>query len=347
MIAESTGLGAAPELSIVIPVYRSASCLIPLADAIDAALKPTGMIYEVVLVNDGSPDDSWNVVDRLCRSRPGYTGIDLRRNFGQDNAIMTGLRAARGRLIAIMDDDLQHDPRDLPALVEALEREESDVVYARFEVQKQALWKRLGSWFNGKFAEWVIEKPRGIYLSPYKVIRGELADLICQYEGPEPYVDGLLFQFTTRVSQITVEHNDRYAGRSGYSFRRSVAVWLRLATSFSVKPLRLVVWAGFGCAALGGLIAVYVIGYRLLYPENFERAVAGWASLMVTNLLTAAARMVFLGVVGEYAGRTYITVCNKPQAAVRKVVAAMPAAAAHPEPSHKFVRQEAQPWVSV
>jgi glycosyltransferase involved in cell wall biosynthesis len=308
------------ELSIVVPVYRSENCLVALADAVDAALEGSGLDYEVVLVNDDSPDGSWGVIESLCRSRPQYVGIDLRRNFGQDNAIMTGLRAARGGLIAVMDDDLQHDPRDLPALIDAIERTGSDVVYADFRTKHHRAWKNVGSWINGKFAEWLIDKPRGIYLSPYKLMRKEVAELICRYDGPDPYVDGLLFQVTSRVGQIRVAHHPRYAGRSGYSFMKSIQVWSRLATAFSVKPLRLVVWAGFFLAFMGALLAVYVIAYRLLYPEDFELAVAGWASLMVANLLTAAARMVFLGVVGEYAGRTYLTVCHKPQATVRAVL---------------------------
>ncbi|WP_406697787.1 glycosyltransferase family 2 protein [Singulisphaera sp. Ch08] len=308
------------DLSIVVPAFRSEGCLEALANAIDATLGPLGWSYEVVFVNDGSPDRTWAVIESLCQTRENYVGIDLRRNFGQDNAIMTGLRAARGSLIAIMDDDLQHDPGDLPRLREHLLHERADVVYANFSTKHQHAWKNLGSWFNGKFAEWVIEKPKGIYLSPYKLIRKEIAEAICDYQGPDPYVDGLLFQVTSRISQISVAHHPRFADHGNYTFLKSLKVWARLATAFSVKPIRLVIFGGFFFAALGGALAVYVIAYRLLYPENFEQAVAGWASLMVAQLLTAAVRMIFLGIVGEYAGRTYIAVCHKPQATVREVL---------------------------
>lgn len=320
-----------PGLSIVIPVYQARDCLTPLADAIDEAFEPTGIDYEVILVNDGSPDGSWQVIEGLCRARPRFVGIDLRRNFGQDNAIMTGLRAARHERVAIMDDDLQHDPRDLPALLDALDREVADVVYADFRVKQQAAWKNFGSWFNGKCAEWLLDKPKGIYLSPYKVVRAEVVDLICRHDGPDPYVDGLLLQVTSRLAQVPVEHRPRHAGRSSYTLARSVRVWARLATSFSVKPLRLVIWVGFLFALAGGLLAAYVIAYRLLYPEAFERAVAGWASLMVATLLTAAVRMIFLGVIGEYVGRTYLSVSRKPQAAVREVLGRDPGGS----PSHE------------
>ncbi|MBX6315220.1 MAG: glycosyltransferase family 2 protein, partial [Isosphaeraceae bacterium] len=241
-----------PDLSIVVPVYRSADCLEPLINAVHAALGPLGISYEVILVNDGSPDRSWEVIAALCRAHAHIIGVDLRRNFGQDNAILTGLRLARGRRLAIMDDDLQHDPRDLPALLAQLDAEEADVVYADFRVKRQKAWKNLGSWFNGKVAEWVLDKPRGVYLSPYKVIRKEVADLICHYDGPHPYVDGLLLQVTSRLARVPVEHHPRLAGTGNYNLWRSLAVWARLATGFSVRPLRLVTWCGLGLGCLGG-----------------------------------------------------------------------------------------------
>src|SRR4051812_7084878 len=247
---EAGASASAPDLSVVIPVYRSEDCLPALVSAIEQALVSAGRTYEVVLVNDCSPDQSWKVIRALCRDHANIIGVDLRRNFGQDNAILTGLRLARGRFVAIMDDDLQHDPADLPALLAKLEDgDAADVVYADFRVKRQAAWKNLGSWFNGKVAEWVLDKPRGIYLSPYKVMRREVAELICRYDGPDPYVDGLLFQVTSRFAHVPVEHHDRHAGRGNYNLGRSIAVWARLATGFSVRPLRLVTWFGL---ALGG-----------------------------------------------------------------------------------------------
>ena len=308
-----------PDLSIVVPVYRSADCVEALVAAIDAALAPTGRDYEVVLVNDFSPDNSWAVIESLCRARPHVIGIDLRRNFGQDNAIITGLRLARGRFVAVMDDDLQHHPRDLPAMLAKIETG-FDVVYADFRVKRQKLWKNLGSWFNGKVAEWVINKPKAVYLSPYKLIRREVVEMICQYEGPDPYIDGLLFQVTARITQIPAEHHSRYAGRSTYTFWKSVRVWGRLAFSFSVKPLRLVTWFGFAFAALGMVMAVVVVLYRLLYPEDFSASAVGWASLMVALLIISGVQMIFFGVLGEYTGRTFRNVSNKPQTAIRAVL---------------------------
>jgi undecaprenyl-phosphate 4-deoxy-4-formamido-L-arabinose transferase len=313
-----------PDLSLVIPVYRSEGCLRPLAAAVRDALAAAGLSYELVLVNDCSPDGSWAVIEALCRDHPNVVGVDLRRNFGQDNAILTGLRQARGGCVVIMDDDLQHHPRDIPALLDKLRKERADVVYADFRVKHHRLWKNLGSWFNGKVAEWVIDKPRGLYLSPYKVLRREVAELICRYDGPDPYVDGLLFQVTARVTQLPVQHHRRAAGTSTYTLVKSVKVWARLAFSFSVRPLRLVTWFGFGFAALGVLVALAVIGWRLFVPEHFPDAALGWASLIATQLLMAGVQLFFFGILGEYAGRTYLRVNNKPQTAVREVLNGRP-----------------------
>lgn len=310
-----------PALSIVVPVYRSEGCLEALVVEIQAALTPAGIAHEVLLINDFSPDGSWAIIQSLCARFPNVIGVDLRRNFGQDNAIMTGLRIARGRHIAIMDDDLQHHPRDLPALVaKAQEGDGFDVVYADFRRKRQKLWKNAGSWFNGKLAEWVIEKPRDVYLSPYKVINKEVAALVCDYHGPDPYIDGLLLQVTARVTQISVDHHDRFSGRSSYTFWKSVGVWARLAVSFSPRPLRLVTWFGFAFAILGFLLSVAVVAYRLSRPQDFTTEAAGWASLMVSLLMVGGIQMIFFGVLGEYTGRTFLKVNRKPQTAIRAVL---------------------------
>lgn len=310
-----------PDLSIVVPVYRSEDCLVALYDAVGRELAAAGISFELILVNDCSPDGSWGVIESLCRVDRRVVGVDLRRNFGQDNAILTGLRLVRGRHVAVMDDDLQHHPKYLPALLAKL-GEGADVVYACFRTKRQKLWKNAGSWLNGKLAEWVLGKPKGVYLSPYKVIRREVVEAVCDYPGPSPYIDGLLFQTTSRITQIPAEHYPRFGGRGNFTLLRSAGVSARLAFSFSAMPLRLVSWCGFLLAALGMLLTIFVVGYRLLFPENFPPQAVGWASLMVAILLTGGLQMIFFGVLGEYAGRTYLLVSRKPQTSIREVLRA-------------------------
>lgn len=309
-----------PALSIVIPVYRSQESLAPLVAEIAASLSARGeLTYEIVLVNDASPDDSWNKICELRDAGHPIVGINLRKNFGQDNAIMTGLRWARGQFVAIMDDDLQHDPKDLPRLLDKLS-EGYDVVYARFRRKRQAIWKNLGSWLNGKLAEWVIGKPPELYLSPYKVLRADIAELLIRYEGPQPYIDGLLFQVTSRIAQVEAEHHPRLVGAGNFTFVKSVRVGLRLALSFSSLPLRAVTMLGVACCLLSAVMVLGVIVFRLSAPDRFPPESVGWASLMTATLFLGGLQLGCMGIVGEYVGRLFLAINRSPQATVAEVI---------------------------
>jgi polyisoprenyl-phosphate glycosyltransferase len=171
------------QLSIVVPVYRSAECLRELARRVEEEVGRCFLSYELILVNDDSPDPSWEVIVRLAREHDFITGVNLRKNAGQDNAIMAGLSLATGDVIVIMDDDLQHDPSDIVVLHRYIERG-FDVVYAHFQHKKQAFWKNLGSWDNDRFAVLTLGKPKNIYMSPYKAMRREVLHEITKYAGP-------------------------------------------------------------------------------------------------------------------------------------------------------------------
>ena len=306
-------------LSVVIPVYRSEACLAALLHELTQALDPAGSHYEVILVNDFSPDHSWQVIESLCEQYPCAVGVDLRRNFGQDSAILTGIRLARGQFIAVMDDDLQHHPKDLPELVRMAENG-YDVVFADFNAKQQKMWKRAGSWFNGKIAEWVLYKPKGLYLSPYKVIRREVAEEISRFQGPSPYVDGLLLQATWRMVSIPVEHQERFAGRSNYGFWRSAGISARLLFSFSVRPVRAVTWIGLITFCFALAAGAFVLSYRALYPEDVSSQLLEWACLAIAFLLGTGMQLFFLGIIGEYVGRISLRVNEKPQTSIRTIL---------------------------
>jgi undecaprenyl-phosphate 4-deoxy-4-formamido-L-arabinose transferase len=304
-------VASAPKLSVIVPVFRSAACLRPLVEAIGQAFSPGGARPEVILVNDGSGDDSWEEIERLCALHPNVIGVDLRRNFGQDNAILTGLRHARGAYVAIVDDDLQHDPADLPRLLRELDAG-ADVVYAQFRSKRHRLWKNLGSWLNGKTAELLLGKPPGLYLSPYKVLRREVAALVCRHAGPDPYVDALLFQATSRISQVRVDHRERAHGASNYTFRKSVGVWARLVFACPAILLRLATGCGMASLALGALVGLGALGASLLHPGERGGAWAAAATFFVGGV-----QLFCLGVLGECVGRTHRAISGCPQAAVR------------------------------
>jgi undecaprenyl-phosphate 4-deoxy-4-formamido-L-arabinose transferase len=301
-------------LSIIVPVYRSAACLPELVRRVREDVGPHFEEYELVLVNDDSPDESWVVIGRLASEHNFVTGVNLRKNVGQDSAIMAGFSVATGDVIVVMDDDLQHSPSDIPTLYEAIQ-DGFDVAYANFDHKRQALWKNLGSWFNDRVANLVLGKPKNIYMSPYKAIRREVADEIVKYTGPYPYVDGLIFTVTSNITQVAVKHHTRFASRGNYNLLRSVAVWLKLATGFSVIPLRMATF-------LGGVISLFSLAlafYFLIEALLLEREPSGWPSVIVAILFIGGIQLIGIGAVGEYIGRIFITQNQRPQFSVKEI----------------------------
>lgn len=307
-----------PKLSVVVPVYRSRDCLGPLLDRLEAVMGPAGLgpgDFEVVLVNDGSPDDSWSEIVRLSSSRPCIRGVSLSRNFGQHNATMAGLRESRGRYVVVMDDDLQHPPEAVPAILEKL-RDGADVCYTTYRDRQHAVWKVLGSRANDLFATWLLDKPRGLYLSSFKGMNRMIVEAVCCYDGPFTYIDGLILDVTRNVESIEIQHTSRLAGKGNYNLRRSFSLWLRMVTSFSVLPLRLASLAG----GLMGLLAAGLSCYLAVQVMRYGTPVPGWASTMVAILMVGSVQLIAIGLIGEYVGRAYLRLNNSPQYVVRNRV---------------------------
>jgi polyisoprenyl-phosphate glycosyltransferase len=303
------------DVSIVVPVYNSVDCLSELFVQLTKVLDKLAKDYEIILVNDCSPDRSWEKITELCNLSPKVKGIDLRKNFGQDNAIMAGLRHSSGEAVIIMDDDLQHDPADIPALIRGIGNM-YDVCYANFGIKKQTRLKNIGSSFNDKVANVILKKPKDVYLSPYKAIKREIVEEILKYDGPYPYVDGLLFRITTSINQISVAHHARYAGKGNYSFLKSVRVWSKLATNFSVLPLRVATILGFMSSMLGFMLAVIFI---TMYFMGITSP-SGWYSLIVSVLFLGGIQLWSIGLIGEYVGRLFLYYSKEPQYVVREVI---------------------------
>ena len=301
-------------LSIVIPVYRGAATIGALVQAL-AQLRPEGGL-EVILVNDGSPDDSGSICRELMRSGTiPIVYVEHARNFGEHNAVMTGLRHARGGYVVTMDDDLQNPPDEVTRLYDHARLGGWDVVYTRYAEKRHAPWRNLGSRFANRVADWLLDKPRGLYLSSFRCMAAPVVRNVMRYRGPYPYIDGLIMQVTQHIDSIEVRHLPRAEGRSNYTFRRLVRLWLNLATSFSLAPLRLAIFAGVAMAALGMVGAVATIAEAL-----YTRATpSGWASTMTAILLVGGVQSMVLGVMGEYVGRTFLSANGKPQGTVRLV----------------------------
>ncbi len=296
------------DVSVVIPVYGSGPILPRLAKRLEEALGALGRPYEVVLVYDCSPDDSWNVIAELCATRPWLKGVRLRKNAGQHNAIMAGLRVAKGRYIVTMDDDLQHSPDDIGRILKVLD-EGADVCYVQFERRRHVLWKRLGSRFNDQVASWLLRKPKGLYLSPFRGFIRDIRDEMLRYEGPFVYLDGLIVQSTSNIRTLQAEHHDRDDGKSGYSLSKSISLWMQMATSFSIKPLRVASLTGIMASGFGFIAAAVLVVQKILWPDT----AVGWTSLIVAVLIMGGIQLLALGVVGEYVGRVLLNVSNRPQ----------------------------------
>jgi glycosyltransferase involved in cell wall biosynthesis len=306
-------------LSIVVPVYRGADSIAELVAALEE-LKIDGG-HEIVLVNDGSPDDSLRVCRGLVeRALAPITLVDLSRNYGEHNAVMAGLRHATGAHIITMDDDLQNPPEEVERLLAFAQESGREVIYTYYDEKQHAAWRNLGSQFTNWVAGFVLDKPDGFYLSSFRCMSAFVAREITRYEGPFPYVDGLILQVTQDIDRLLVRHLPRAIGRSNYTMRRLLRLWLSMFVNFSVMPLRISTATGFALSLVGAIGSLIAITEALFFEPP-----AGWASLMGAVLLLSGVQLLILGIVGEYLGRLYLTANRKPQSVVKSVIQTMPA----------------------
>jgi undecaprenyl-phosphate 4-deoxy-4-formamido-L-arabinose transferase len=264
--------------------------------------------FELILVNDAGPDNSWSVIQTLASNNAFVRGINLRKNAGQHNAIMAGLNNVRGRMVVIMDDDLQHPPSALGDLMRAL-KGGHDVCYTKYLNRQHAWWKQAGSRFNDYVATLLLGKPKGLYLSSFKALKREVVEEIIKYDGPYTYIDGLILDVTQSITSVDIVHQARHEGESNYNFRRLLSLWMKMATSFSILPLRFATYMGFGLAALSLVMVVFVVVAKLLHPEFPP----GWASLIAVVLFIGGIQTLCIGMVGEYLGRTYLKLNRRQQ----------------------------------
>ncbi|MBT9551222.1 MAG: glycosyltransferase family 2 protein [Hydrogenophaga sp.] len=301
--------------SIVIPVYNSKDILPELLEQLNTELERIGLRNqsELILVNDASPDGSWEVLQSLTNLHANLKAVNLAKNFGQHNAIMAGLRLASGDNIVLMDDDLQHSPTYIGKLIDTLK--EADVCFVRFEKRQHPGWKVAGSNFNNLLASHLVDKPRKLYLSSFKAFRKHILNAIVQYEGPYPYIDGLILRSTNRIAVIDAVHHERFAGEGNYNFKRSISLLLKMATGFSVAPLRLAIMMGVGLGLLSLLTLIYVVMEKLSNPS----VQPGWTSIVAIILAVSGVQILFLGLIGEYIGRLYLSSNKKPQYVIREI----------------------------
>jgi glycosyltransferase involved in cell wall biosynthesis len=313
-------------LSVVIPVYNGADSIAELVEALEALDIAGG--HEIVLVNDGSPDNSLEVCRGLvARARVPVALVDLARNFGEHNAVMAGLRHAHGAHVITMDDDLQNPPEEVERLLAFAQESGREVIYTYYDEKQHAAWRNLGSRFTNWVAGFVLDKPEGFYLSSFRCMSAFVVKEITRYEGPFPYIDGLILQVTQDIDRLLVRHLPRAIGRSNYTMRRLLRLWISMFVNFSVMPLRISTLTGFALSALGALGGTAAIVEALFFSPP-----PGWASVFAAVLLLSGVQLMILGIVGEYLGRLYLTANGKPQTVVKNVTRADPTTSAAAPP---------------
>jgi glycosyltransferase involved in cell wall biosynthesis len=226
--------------------------------------------------------------------------------------VLAGLRASIGRYVVTMDDDLQNPPSEALKLLAVAESEQRDVVYAIYDRKEHSWWRNLGSRLTNHIADHVVEKPRKLYLSSFRCMTRLVADEVAKSRNPYPYIDGLIFQVTQNAGAVRVRHVEREQGQSGYTLRKLVRLWLSMLVNFSVLPLRLMTLAGIIASVLGFLAVIEVVLEHLL-----KKNPTGWSSLMAAILLLSGTQLLLLGIMGEYVGRIYLGISEKPQSVVR------------------------------
>jgi len=301
-----------PSLTVLVPVYNSEGSLRPLVERLEPVLRQLAVEFELILVDDASRDRSWNLVQQLAAERPWIRGISMMRNYGQHNALLCGIRAARGELIVTMDDDLQHPPEELAQLLAAL-TPELDVVYGTPQRERHGLLRDLAS----RITKQVLQKSMGAEtaskVSAFRVFRTTLRAAFAEYKSQFVSIDVLLTWGTTRFAAIEVRHDPRTIGVSNYTFRKLFTHAMNMVTGFTTLPLQIASWIGFSFTLLGMALVLFLVGRYLVHGTQVQ----GFTFQASLISIFAGAQLFALGIIGEYLARMHFRMMDRPTYAVR------------------------------
>ena len=304
------------KLSFVIPCYRSQETISTVVDEIERTVAALGAYdYEIILVNDSSPDDTFSVISALAENDRHITAVDLAKNFGQHAALMCGMRRSSGEIVICLDDDGQTPADEVGKLLEKIE-EGYDVVYASYGHKQHSGFRNFGSRVNAKMTEIMLGKPRELSLTSYFAAKRFIIDEMLRYENCFPYVMGLVLRSTKNICNVTVNHRARELGQSGYNLGKLLGLWMNGFTSFSIKPLRLATYFGALTAFAGFIYALVII----IRHFTVGLAPLGWSSTTALLLILGGIILLVLGLTGEYIGRIFMCVNDSPQYVERQVI---------------------------
>ena len=300
-------------LSIVVPVYNSERILDALIERLAQVLPGTSLAYELLLVNDGSRDESWQTICRLNQSYPWIRGINLMRNYGQHNALLCGIRSATYDTVVTLDDDLQHPPEEIHKLLEELHKG-YDVVYGTPLSKQHGLWRNLASYILRLALQSTMGVENARKVSAFRALRTQLRLAFEDYQSPHVTLDALLTWGTTRFSAIPTEHAPRSAGKSNYNFARLVLQGVNMITHFTILPLQFASLMGFIFALFGGLVLIYVVGRYLIVGYSIQ----GFPFLASTIAIFSGVQLFALGIIGEYIARMHFRLMERPTYVIRE-----------------------------
>lgn len=302
------------KISFVIPCYRSEKTLPHVITEIEEKMKQLPRYeYNIILVNDCSPDNTLGTIRNLCQERSYVKGISFAKNFGQHSALMAGLRHSDGDYVVCLDDDGQTPADEVDKLLGKLE-EGYDAVYAKYEHKQHSAFRNLGSKVNELMTRMMLGKPKELYVSSYFAVRRFVVEDMIRYENSYPYVIGLVLRATKNITNVVVQHREREEGNSGYTLKKLMGLWFNGFTAFSVKPLRIATVIGGSFACVGFLYGAYTIIKYFINPN----VPMGFSSTMSAIVFFGGMIMIMLGLIGEYIGRIYISLNNSPQYVIRE-----------------------------
>lgn len=301
-------------ISFIIPCYNSEHTLGKVIGEIDQTVSATDK-YEIVLVNDHSKDSVWKIIEGLTNQRTNIVGVDFADNFGQHSALMAGYRMAKGDIIVSLDDDGQTPVNEVYKLINKLE-EGYDAVYAKYYKKRESLFRRLGSQVAWWMSRTMINRPKDVTGCSYFVMRRYIMEEVIRYQNCYPYVFGLVIRSTKNIANVYVEHRERAHGRSGYSIKKLLSLWMNGFTAFSVKPLRMAGFIGYLLAIIGFIAMIVIVVKKIMNPS----IVTGWSSVMSVVLIVGGVILIMLGIMGEYIGRIYICLNNSPQYVIKRQI---------------------------
>ena len=304
------------KISFVIPCYRSEHTLPHVVAEIEEKMKSmTEYAYDIFLINDCSPDNTFGTIQKLCREKENVKGISFARNFGQHAALMAGLRYSDGDYVICLDDDGQTPADEADKLIAKLE-EGYDAVYAKYSHKQHSAFRNLGSKVNERMTRMMLNKPADLYISSHFAVKRFVVNDMIRYENSFPYVIGLVLRATKNITNVEVHHREREEGSSGYTLKKLLGLWFNGFTAFSVKPLRIATAVGVASAGAGFLYGIYTIIKRFVNPA----VPMGFSAMMSALVFFGGMIMIMLGLIGEYIGRIYISLNHSPQYVIRDTV---------------------------